>query len=104
MSKRSTDKSQAFLQCANCKKILFSIEFEQNLRVCTHCGHHHRIDARTRIAWTFDDGSFEELDSELRSQDPLDFPGTVYGVPRGTSMREIMRRQCAAFGPAAGRN
>ena len=25
------------------------------------------------------------------------FPGTVYGVPRGTSMREIMRRQSAAF-------
>jgi gamma-carbonic anhydrase len=32
-------------------------------------------------------------------QEPLDFPGTVYGVPRGTSMREIMRRQCAAFAP-----
>ena len=33
-------------------------------------------------------------------QEPLDFPGTVYGVPRGTSMREIMRRQCEAFGAA----
>jgi len=32
-------------------------------------------------------------------QEPLDFPGTVYGVPRGTSMREIMRRQCEVFGP-----
>jgi carbonic anhydrase/acetyltransferase-like protein (isoleucine patch superfamily) len=32
-------------------------------------------------------------------QEPLDFPGTVYGVPRGTSMREIMRRQSAAYGP-----
>ena len=31
-------------------------------------------------------------------QEPLDFPGTVYGVPRGTSMREIMRRQSEAFG------
>jgi carbonic anhydrase/acetyltransferase-like protein (isoleucine patch superfamily) len=30
-------------------------------------------------------------------QEPLDFPGTVYGVPRGTSMREIMRRQCEAY-------
>jgi gamma-carbonic anhydrase len=38
------------------------------------------------------------------AQEPLDFPGTVYGVPRGTSMREIMRRQCAAFGPDAGRS
>lgn len=33
-------------------------------------------------------------------QEPLDFPGTVYGVTRGTPMREIMRRQCAAYGPA----
>lgn len=33
------------------------------------------------------------------AQEPLDFPGTVYGVPRGTPMREIMRRQCEAFGP-----
>ena len=32
-------------------------------------------------------------------QEPLDFPGTVYGVARGTSMREIMRRQSGAFGP-----
>lgn len=32
-------------------------------------------------------------------QEPLDFPGTMYGVPRNTSMRELMRRQCAAYGP-----
>lgn len=32
-------------------------------------------------------------------QEPLDFPGTVYGVTRGTSMREIMRRQCEVFRP-----
>ena len=32
-------------------------------------------------------------------QEPLDFPGTVYGVPRGTSMRDIMRRQSEAFRP-----
>lgn len=68
------DKSQAFLQCTNCKKILFSVEFEQNLRVCSHCGHHHRLNARTRIAWTFDEGSFTELDTDLRSLDPLQFP------------------------------
>ena len=33
------------------------------------------------------------------AQEPLDFPGTVYGVSRGTSMREIMRRQSEAFTP-----
>lgn len=31
-------------------------------------------------------------------QRTLDFPGTVYGVPRGTSMREIMARQAEFYG------
>ena len=35
-------------------------------------------------------------------QEGLDFPTTMYGVPRGTSMREIMRRQSAAYGPDDG--
>jgi carbonic anhydrase/acetyltransferase-like protein (isoleucine patch superfamily) len=34
-------------------------------------------------------------------QEPLDFPGTMYGVPRGTSMREIMRRQSERYAPHA---
>ncbi|MGW2236387.1 gamma carbonic anhydrase family protein [Streptomyces sp. NPDC001759] len=31
-------------------------------------------------------------------QRELDFPGTVYGVPRGTPMRDIMARQSAFYG------
>ncbi len=67
-------KSEAFLPCAGCKKILFSIEFEQNLRVCPHCQHHHRLPARRRIDLTFDPGTFREMDTELRSVDTLEFP------------------------------
>jgi len=62
------------LQCAKCKKILFSIDFEQNLRVCPHCGHHHRLPARKRIEITFDEGSFVEQDASLQSIDTLGFP------------------------------
>lgn len=35
-------------------------------------------------------------------QRTLDFPGLMYGVPRGTPMREIMRRQSEAYGSPAG--
>ncbi|MGD6747615.1 gamma carbonic anhydrase family protein [Streptomyces sp. BH106] len=31
-------------------------------------------------------------------QEGLDFPGTVYGVPRGTPMREVMERQTDFYG------
>lgn len=64
----------AFLQCSNCKKILFTAEFEQLLNVCPHCGFHHRVGAAKRIEITFDPGSFEEFDADLRSGNPLDFP------------------------------
>lgn len=39
----------------------------------------------------------DQHDELWRVQEGLDFPGTVYGVPRGTSMRDIMRRQCDAY-------
>lgn len=65
---------EAFLQCAGCKKILFALEFEQALRVCPHCEHHHRLSATERIEITFDPNSFQERDADLRSANPLQFP------------------------------
>ncbi|MCH7903972.1 MAG: acetyl-CoA carboxylase, carboxyltransferase subunit beta [Armatimonadetes bacterium] len=63
-----------FAQCKKCKKTLFAAEFLEAMWVCNHCGHHHRLSSEQRIACTFDEGSFVELDSELVSQDPLQFP------------------------------
>lgn len=31
-------------------------------------------------------------------QGTLDFPGTVYGMPRGTSMSELMQNQSSYYG------
>ena len=62
------------MQCAHCKKIIFSVDFEQNLSVCPYCGHHHRLSASKRIEITFDPGSFVEADQELSSLNPLEFP------------------------------
>ncbi|MGW0612080.1 gamma carbonic anhydrase family protein [Streptomyces sp. NPDC002788] len=39
-----------------------------------------------------------EHDELWQIQEALDFPGTVYGMPRGTSMREIMARQVGLYG------
>ena len=40
----------------------------------------------------------DQAEELWETQRPLDFPGTVYGVPRATSMREIMARQAEYFG------
>jgi acetyl-CoA carboxylase carboxyl transferase alpha subunit/acetyl-CoA carboxylase carboxyl transferase beta subunit len=74
LAKTDAKGAEAFIQCSNCKKIIFALDFEQNLRVCSLCDHHQRLPARLRIAWTFDPDSFEEMDTELRAEDPLQFP------------------------------
>ena len=76
MSRNSQKKSvsEAFLQCGSCKKAIFRKEFEDNLFVCGMCGHHHRMNALQRIESVFDPNSFTELDTELQSANPLNFP------------------------------
>ncbi|MEP6754192.1 MAG: acetyl-CoA carboxylase, carboxyltransferase subunit beta [Chthonomonadales bacterium] len=61
-------------KCASCSQILFVRDFERNLKVCTKCGYHHRLNARERIDITVDEDSFVESYSNLFSQDPLKFP------------------------------
>jgi len=62
-------------RCPKCGNIQFSKELEKNLKVCSTCGHHFRLNAWERLAMTVDEGTFEEMDRDLVSEDPLGFPG-----------------------------
>jgi acetyl-CoA carboxylase carboxyl transferase subunit beta len=62
-----------WVKCEECRKIIWKKELDANLKVCTHCGKHFRIDARTRLEQLLDDGLFEEFDAGLSSTDPLKF-------------------------------
>lgn len=62
-------------KCSKCGEMLYQRELEDELWVCRRCGYHARLSARQRIAITADPGSFRERDAELRSADPLHFPG-----------------------------
>lgn len=86
------------MQCLNCKKIVFSADFEAALRVCPHCGHHHRLDAPTRIAQLFDENSFVDLDDGLASIDTLEFPD--YAAKLGGAMAKSGRNDGMMSGTA----
>ena len=60
-------------RCESCGHMLYEKEVAEALFVCPECGHHRRIDARTRIEQLVDPGSFEEFADDLRSTDPLKF-------------------------------
>lgn len=62
-----------FVKCLECEQPLYKRQLEEAQQVCTHCGYHFRLDARSRLAALFDDGAYERLDEEVTSGDPLDF-------------------------------
>lgn len=62
-------------KCSKCGTIQYSKELEKNLKVCSSCGHHYRLNAWERIAMTLDDGKLTEYDAAMESVDPLSFPG-----------------------------
>jgi len=62
------------VKCAGCSEIIFNKDLEKNLKVCPKCGHHHRMTSEERILATVDEGTFEELSTNLVSRDFLNFP------------------------------
>jgi len=61
-------------KCKNCHKIFYTKEMTKHLNVCPNCGYHHPLDAWSRIESLFDPDTFEEMDANLTSANPLEFP------------------------------
>jgi len=62
-----------WVKCPNCSEALYNKELDRNGMVCSKCDHHLRMSAAQRAELLFDPDSFDESDTELRSQDPLNF-------------------------------
>ena len=60
-------------KCPSCDAMLHQLDLKQNLNVCPACGHHFLLGSRERIANLADEGSFEEIDADLISANPLGF-------------------------------
>ncbi|MBL6458057.1 acetyl-CoA carboxylase carboxyltransferase subunit beta [Belnapia sp. T6] len=59
-------------KCPACEQMIFHRDLERNLHVCTHCGHHMRVGARTRMDYTLDEG-WQRIELPKAPQDPLRF-------------------------------
>ncbi|MBI5821157.1 MAG: acetyl-CoA carboxylase carboxyltransferase subunit beta [Verrucomicrobia bacterium] len=62
-------------KCKSCGEAVYTRELDQNLRICPKCGFHFPLGAWQRIASLVEQGSFQEMDSEMISVDPLKFTG-----------------------------
>ncbi|MGI8905775.1 MAG: acetyl-CoA carboxylase, carboxyltransferase subunit beta [Candidatus Sumerlaeaceae bacterium] len=60
-------------KCDNCFEMMVTKDFEENLKVCKKCNHHHRISARERIELLTDTNSFREMFNNIQPTDALNF-------------------------------
>ena len=71
---QTAEDSELAKQCPACgSRIPLSVIWEQ-ANTCT-CGYHFRMNARQRIQFLTDPGSFQERDARLTAADALAFPG-----------------------------
>jgi acetyl-CoA carboxylase carboxyl transferase subunit beta len=76
-SEKSGVPAGLWTRCESCEHMVYEKEVAENLHVCPECGHHRRVDARTRIQQLVDPGTLEEFAQDLRSTDPLDFKDRI---------------------------
>ena len=60
-------------RCAKCHELTYKREWEGNQKVCPRCSYHAPLGTMERIELLLDPGSFQELDHDMRSADPLGF-------------------------------
>ncbi len=70
---RKETPSGLWMKCAGCERTLWRKTVEEKLDTCPECGEHFRIGSRRRIEITLDEGSFEELATDLLPRDVLGF-------------------------------
>lgn len=73
--KRDEIPQGLFQKCPGCNEVVSEIELAENLRVCPRCDYHFTMSAADRLTNLLDEGSFVEMDADLRSIDTLRFQG-----------------------------
>lgn len=63
-----------WIKCNTCKSIIYKKEVTE-YKLCPSCGAHFRMSPAERIAITCDEGSFVELDSGMKPENPMRYPG-----------------------------
>jgi acetyl-CoA carboxylase carboxyl transferase subunit beta len=96
-----------WIKCDSCRAIIWKKDLEANQMVCSKCGFHFKIDARSRLKLLFDDGTWQEFDNGLTSTDALEFVDQkpyserLAAAEKATGLKDAV---ISAEGKMAGRN
>ena len=62
-----------WIKCNTCKNIIYKKEVTE-FKLCPNCGAHFRMNPSERIKIICDEGSFRELDANLSTENPMNYP------------------------------
>ena len=82
--------------CPRCNKNLVANDLAEQLNVCPYCRHHFKSNARQRLNWICDEGTFLETDGGLTSKNLIGFPG--YDRKLVNSMLESAEKEAVVCG------
>ncbi len=80
-------------KCNKCGKAIIAEEAKEQNYICPKCGGYFRIPAYRRIELLADEGSFEEWDIEMETDNPLGFKGypeKLESLRKKTGLREAV--------------
>nr|QXO03952.1 acetyl-CoA carboxylase beta subunit [Goodyera procera] len=69
----TTKYRQLWVQCENCYGLNYKKFFRSKMNICEHCGYHLNMSSSDRIKLFIDPGTWESMDEDMVSMDPIEF-------------------------------
>nr|YP_010565533.1 acetyl-CoA carboxylase beta subunit [Yoania prainii]UZA66646.1 acetyl-CoA carboxylase beta subunit [Yoania prainii] len=69
----NTKYKQLWVQCDNCYGLNYKKFFSSKMNICEHCGYHLKMSSSDRIELFIDPGTWEPMDEDMVSMDPIEF-------------------------------
>ncbi len=91
------DGFSGWIKCTHCSDMIHASEMQQNLHCCPKCNYHYRLSGTQRMHLLADSDTFEELFSEFKTIDPLEFVDTEAYKKRVASAKSSSGRDEAAL-------
>lgn len=96
--------SGMWIKCDDCGKVLYKKDLDKNLKVCNFCGKSYRMSARERIEAIIDTGTFRELDKNMKTLNPLSFPGYEEKIEGSKTSSELEEAVVTGLGKVYGKD
>tara|TARA_B100000029_G_scaffold235653_1_gene232798 strand:- start:702 stop:1544 length:843 start_codon:yes stop_codon:yes gene_type:complete len=93
--KRKEVPENLWSNCPACGSMIHHKDLNENLKVCSSCDYHFRMNAEERIKMLFSQDEINEIDLDIISDDPLNFADKIKYKDRLKEYRKKTKRKDA---------